>query len=168
MGKLRCGKISSIFLALPVLRYVVLRCQLPMTLTFMVKSAVRGPDILKISLSGNFWKSMLEFSTRKEPVVLRLFSLFTPWRVLVSKSDKQKTNDRKPEHCNLKWEQKKKNQTTKESQTIAKISNIATLVPQLFTFAHFPFLSSLPSAFCLCSNLGLLAHIPLLTHKVMF
>lgn len=50
--------------------------------------AGRSQDILKISLSGNFWKSMLEFSTRKEPVVLRLFSLFTPWRVLVSKSEK--------------------------------------------------------------------------------
>lgn len=63
-----------------------------MTLTLIVKSAVRGPDILKISLSGNFWKSMLEFSTRKEPVVLRLFSLFTPWRVLVSKSEKIEKN----------------------------------------------------------------------------
>lgn len=69
-----------------------------MTLTLIVKSALRGPDILNISLSGNFWKSMLEFSTRKEPVELRLFSLFIPWRVFVSKSDKYKQINRKLEH----------------------------------------------------------------------
>lgn len=70
-----------------------------MTLTLIMKSAVRGPDILNISLSGNFWKSILELSTRKEPVVLRLFSPITPWRVLVSKSDKQ--SNRKLKHYNL-------------------------------------------------------------------
>lgn len=73
-----------------------------MTLTLTVKSAVRGPAIFSISLSGNFWKSMLELSTTKEPVELRLFSPFTPWRVLVSKSDKYKQINRNPEHCNLK------------------------------------------------------------------
>lgn len=73
-----------------------------MSLTLTVKSAVRGPDILSISLSGNFWKSMLELSTMKEPVELRLFSPFTPWRVLVSKSGKYKQINKKVRHYNLK------------------------------------------------------------------
>lgn len=73
-----------------------------MTLTLIVKSAVRGPDIFSISLSGNFWKSMLELSTMKEPVELRLFSPLTPWRVLVSKSDKCKQINKNPEHYNSK------------------------------------------------------------------
>lgn len=55
-------------------------------LTLTVKSAPRGPAILKISLSESFWKSRVVFSSWCWPDKSSNSSPLTPWRVLLSTS----------------------------------------------------------------------------------
>ena len=52
--------------------------------TLKMKSAIRGPGILKVCLSEPFWNSTVVFSTTKTPGLLKLFSPLLPWSVFDS------------------------------------------------------------------------------------
>lgn len=58
-------------------------------LTLTVKSAPRGPAILRISLSDSFWKSRVVFSRWWRPDFSGSRWARTPWRVLLSTSAEQ-------------------------------------------------------------------------------
>lgn len=58
--------------------------------TLKMKSAIRGPGVLKVCLSAPFWNSIVVFSTTKTPGVLKLCSPLFPWRVFDSITDKLK------------------------------------------------------------------------------
>lgn len=58
--------------------------------TLKMKSAIRGPGVLKVCLSAPFWNSIVVFSTTKTPGVLKLCSPLFPWRVFDSITEKLK------------------------------------------------------------------------------
>jgi len=68
-----------------------------------MKSAIRGPAILKVCLSAPFWNSIVVFSTTKTPGLLKLCSPLLPWSVFDSMTENLKIRCQYENHPKGIW-----------------------------------------------------------------